>query len=78
MSAAEPRCNGCGKTPDELPCYTYPAAEEGLTPSDYVRREEGTFNPANGHFLCDDCFILEEITTGRRLVGPNGTRWIAP
>jgi hypothetical protein len=23
----------------------------------YVRREEGTFNPANGHFLCDACYI---------------------
>ena len=23
----------------------------------YVRAEEGTYNPANGHFLCDVCYI---------------------
>lgn len=78
MSAPEPRCNGCGKTPEELSCYTFLAAEAGITPAEYMRQEEGTYNPANGHFLCDDCFLMEEITTGRRLVGPNGTRWTAP
>jgi hypothetical protein len=23
----------------------------------YVRSEEGTYNPENGHFLCDGCYI---------------------
>lgn len=23
----------------------------------YVRSEEGTYNPANGHFACDRCYI---------------------
>jgi len=23
----------------------------------YVGKEEGTFNPANGHFACDGCYV---------------------
>ena len=23
----------------------------------FVRNEEGTYNPVNGHFLCDSCYI---------------------
>ena len=27
------------------------------TREDYIRTEEGTYNPENGHFLCDDCYM---------------------
>jgi hypothetical protein len=33
------------------------AEHQNITPDEYVRDEEGTYNPANGHFLCDECYI---------------------
>ena len=54
-----PRCIGCGATPEELLEYVDAARHYGrkITPSDYVRREEGTFNAENGHFACTPCYI---------------------
>lgn len=69
-----PRCNGCGKEPHELECYTELAMEEGLTPEEYVRRNEGTYNPVNGHFMCDDCYLA----AGAPAVKWPGPNWIAP
>jgi hypothetical protein len=68
-----PHCIGCGKTPAELSDYTDLAAAVGMTPDDYVRAEEGTFNNANGHFACDTCYIRMGMPVGR-----NGRRWVAP
>lgn len=50
-------CVGCRKAPAEIEEYVEIAREEGMTPEDYVREEEGTFNPANGHFACTTCYI---------------------
>jgi len=36
-----------------------------------VIREEGTYNPNNGHFLCDSCYIKAGMPTG-----PHG--WTCP
>ena len=33
---------------------------------DYVRDEEGTYNPENGHFLCDECYIKAGMPSGPR------------
>jgi len=63
-----PICNGCGKTPEELEEYISAASEvyeddDGQeikpykSPTDFVVREEGTYNPTNGHFLCTPCYI---------------------
>lgn len=58
-----PVCQGCGKYPEELACYRVAIFDElGRAPTDqevreYVLREEGTLNPANNHFLCDECYI---------------------
>ena len=54
-----PICIGCGKYPFELAEYVEAAREYGrpITPDNYVRREEGTYNPANEHFLCTPCYI---------------------
>lgn len=69
----QPICNGCGKKPEELACYN--PADLGFDGSatEYVRQEEGTYNPMNGHFLCDTCYIKEGQPVGRK-----GTRWTAP
>lgn len=31
--------------------------EGGESRSDYIRHNEGTYNPENEHFLCDGCYI---------------------
>lgn len=50
-------CTGCNKTADELEEYIESAKDAGITVEQYVREEEGTYNPENGHFLCTDCYI---------------------
>jgi hypothetical protein len=64
------RCNGCGKSPSELTCYTM-LLEPGQSADDYVMKEEGTLNFENGHFLCDECYIKAGMPSS-----PTG--WVAP
>ena len=53
-----PMCIGCGHHPEEISEYVDAAKEEGyLHTSQYVRRNEGTYNPDNGHFWCTSCYI---------------------
>jgi hypothetical protein len=67
----EPICIGCNKVPDELSEYV-DAAEGECSPSEYVMKEEGTYNPENGHFLCTECYI----TAGMPSLAGGG--WKAP
>lgn len=73
----DPVCNGCGKRPYEIEAYRWACMEDEDTPvSDgqvtaYVIFEEGTYNPTNGHFLCDPCYITAGMPSS-----PTG--WKAP
>jgi hypothetical protein len=69
----DPICIGCAKRPDEDERYKMCAAEEGITPLEYVVENEGTLNRTNGHYLCDMCYIKMGQPTGGR-----GQRWVAP
>lgn len=53
----KPRCIGCNKNADELDEYIEIAKEEDMEVDDYVKSEEGTYNPSNGHFYCTSCYI---------------------
>lgn len=66
----QPICTGCGKRPAELLEYVE-AAGKSMTPDDYVRREEGTYNRDNGHFLCTPCYSDAGMPSS-----PRG--WVAP
>jgi hypothetical protein len=66
-----PVCVICCCNPDELSEYTEPAAELNISANEYVRKEEGTFNRQNGHFLCTPCYVVASQPSG-----PNG--WVAP
>ena len=66
-----PVCIGCKKYPRDLEEYVEAAEEEKITPDAYVRHNEGTYNPINGHFLCTDCYIDAGMPSG-----PHG--WVAP
>jgi hypothetical protein len=67
----EPLCTGCNKYVNELPEYIEAAQDAETTPEAYVRSQEGTYNPINGHFLCTDCYIAQGMPTA-----PGG--WLAP
>lgn len=67
----EPMCVGCGKHPADDPYLVELAEEEGSTPDEYVRYNEGTYNPENGHYLCDTCYIKAGMPSS-----PYG--WVAP
>jgi hypothetical protein len=69
----EPICFVCNKRPAELAEYVEAAAEEGMTPDEYVRQEEGTYNRGNGHFACTPCYIKIGQPSRR-----SPRRWIAP
>ena len=69
-----PMCIGCNKQPHEISEYVDAANDEPEffnNAADYVRREEGTYNRANGHFLCTDCYIKAGEPSS-----PRG--WVAP
>ena len=67
----KPICTGCNKHPDELEEYVEASKEEGETPDEYVRKDEGTYNRSNGHFLCTVCYCKAGMPSS-----PRG--WIAP
>jgi hypothetical protein len=57
----DPRCKRFARTMKEYD-DAITDGEEGVevTPRDrieYVQTEDETFNPRNGHFLCDRCYI---------------------
>lgn len=74
ITRPRPVCVGCNKTPVEIEEYRDAVADDPemfADEDDYVRREEGTFNFTNGHFLCTDCYIDAGMPSS-----PTG--WVAP
>lgn len=67
----QPECAGCQRHPAQIPDLIAYAKTYKITPDEYVRREEGTYNPANGHFLCDICYIRAGMPSS-----PHG--WVCP
>lgn len=57
MDKPQPICRGCNKKPSELEEYTEPEVLDGMTPDEYVRAEEGTYNRETGGFLCTNCYV---------------------
>ena len=54
-----PICEICRKPPSEIEEYVEAASEEGfeMHPDEYVRRDEGTYNPQENAFFCTGCYI---------------------
>lgn len=69
----QPICRGCGKKPAELEEYNAPEIIGEMTPDEYVRAEEGTYNSQTGGFLCTICYV----DAGMPSV-PHPGRWVAP
>lgn len=67
-----PICVGCASTPDELAAsYSIHLDGPDDTLTNVIKREEGTYNPRNGHFLCDACYIKNGMPSS-----PYG--WVCP
>lgn len=67
----KPICIGCNKPPAEIDEYIDAVVGTTETEDEYVRAEEGTYNPRNGHFLCTKCYVKAGMPSS-----PNG--WVAP
>jgi hypothetical protein len=67
----EPICFVCKKKASEIKEYVESAHWERITPSEYVREEDGTFNRESNQFCCTSCYIDIGMPTS-----PNG--WKAP
>jgi len=57
MIVLEPTCFRCKRMADAISEYVEAVRGSTMTPAEYVRREEGTYNPENGHFACTECYI---------------------
>lgn len=55
----------CQRKPNQIYEYVDAAADAGLTPDDYVKQYEGTYNSANGHFACTACYIALGMPSSR-------------
>lgn len=55
----DPMCERFARDMAELDMWTErkPRVPKKLARIAYIVEEEGTYNPENGHFLCDDCYI---------------------
>lgn len=51
------RCFLCGGTPDQLDEYVEGAQAYGISPDEYVRSQEGTYNRKSGLFACTACYV---------------------
>lgn len=72
IADGEPYCFRCGKPASSFIAGAMMAQDdEPISPAEYVRREEGTYNPDTNRFACDACYIAIGMPTA-----PEG--WKAP
>ena len=68
ISDGEPYCFRCGRPASSFPEYweqPTSRADGGTgTEADYVRREEGTYNPETDRFACDACYVAIGMPAG--------------
>ena len=65
-----PQCGLCLRTPDQIDYRAW--KREDQSNDEFVRTEEGTYDPETDLFLCDACYIQAGCP-----VNPDGSRWIA-
>lgn len=74
IADGEPYCFRCGKPASSFPEYESQADEYGAA-SNYVVREEGTYNPETNRFACDACYIAIGMPVGEAF---DAYGWRAP
>lgn len=61
----EPICFRCRKKPSEMEEYSPAMTDSSLSAADYVRAEEGTYNPRSNQFACTPCYIAIGMPSSR-------------
>lgn len=57
----ELRCLGCRRIPEDIPEVQEMGRSEGMTPSEFVEKCEGTYDKTKGSFYCTNCYIKAEM-----------------
>ena len=60
-----PVCVNCHKTPDEINEYSQEMTQSNMEPSEYVRREEGTYSFIHNTFYCTECYVRVGMPLGK-------------
>lgn len=55
-------CKVCKKEPHKIDEYIRESREYGLTPEEFVIREDGTYNKITNKFICTACYCKQELT----------------
>lgn len=63
IADGEPYCFRCGKPASSFSEYAS-NLEECQSVADYVREDEGTYNPETNRFACDGCYIAIGMPAG--------------
>lgn len=58
------QCIRCMKRPHQIKEYVDASKSWGISPEEYVRQEEGTYNPATGRFYCTSCYVAAGMPLG--------------
>ena len=65
MCELEIKCKVCDRKPHEIGEYVYCADDEGIEPEEFVKKEEGTYNPSTGKFYCTSCYVKIGMPLGK-------------
>lgn len=58
-------CIDCGKKPEEIKYIVNNAKADKVTPDEWIKENEGTFNRENNKFYCDPCYIAAGTPLGK-------------
>lgn len=59
------RCKLCRKTTDQISEYVDAGKLNSMTPEEYVKQEEGTYNKNTGLFYCTKCYVKAGMPLGK-------------
>lgn len=51
------KCKGCKKEPKDIQEYVLAGQVEDMTPDEFVKDFEGTYNEEDQSFYCTECYI---------------------
>ena len=62
------KCPYCEREPKDIPEYVQQAKLEEMTPTEYVRFDEGTYHVETDLFCCTDCYIKIGMPLNTQLI----------
>lgn len=64
QTTVSPTCIGCKKKAEEIKSVRFFANEYGMTPDEFIREHEGTYNRfKENKFYCETCYIKAGMPT---------------